>query len=268
MEATIADPVLPRRTKAKAKAKPAPSPQCRAAARVVAQKRPRLASAWRPQSISPDGRSRDGRLIRNVRQGLVRRLGRTPDQLESILIERAAWSALLLSRLDEARAAGEKVDEDRYSRLCLMLIGAVGKLGIQSLDLGVPQIAPPLPSADTIFTEHNMIRLELDLLAAASATQVDFVGGLLVRLDHAAQAERSTPTLEGAQAYYSLVAELNAALNALTPGRLINTTTEKVLRRHAADSAMLLVEAEAVAKARAKADLAADIEAKTKAVSS
>ena len=169
--------------------------------------------------------------------------------------------------MDEARAAGEEVDDDRYSQLCLMLIGAVGKLGIESLDLGIPHMPPPLPSKDALFGEDRMIRLELDLLATASAVQIDIISELLVRLDHAGHAVRREPTLEAAQPYYALVAELNAALNALPPERLVNTTTEKVLRRHAADSATLLVEAEAVAKAKARADLAADIEAKTEAVS-
>lgn len=66
----------------------------------------------RPHNLQKlDGRTREGRLMRDVRAELTAHVGGKPSATQKALIERAVWLSLHIAQLDAKAAAGRAMTE-------------------------------------------------------------------------------------------------------------------------------------------------------------
>ncbi|NPD68926.1 hypothetical protein HN018_02850 [Lichenicola cladoniae] len=93
-----------------------------------------------------DGRTRQGRLLRDIRADLVKHVGGSPSATERILIDQAAQLRLRLALMD-AEDAG--VLSERNAREYLSWSSALGRMLRQ---LGLKAAAKPAPSLDDLMT--------------------------------------------------------------------------------------------------------------------
>jgi hypothetical protein len=67
-----------------------------------------MSPRWRPYLLAePDGRTRDGRFLRDIRNDLLAQLGDRPSATERRLVEVAARLSLFTARFDARVASGD-----------------------------------------------------------------------------------------------------------------------------------------------------------------
>lgn len=78
-----------------------------------------------------DTRTKEGRLLKQVRAELVAHVGGAPDAVQAALIERVAMLRLHLARLDASMLAHPaEADHQRYAALSTALAAALVQLGV------------------------------------------------------------------------------------------------------------------------------------------
>src|SRR5260370_19818926 len=70
----------------------------------------KLPTQYPPGLVQLDGRSKQARLVRDTRAALINDLGRTPSVQDLIIIDRAAFLMLAISRDEAAMVRGESAD--------------------------------------------------------------------------------------------------------------------------------------------------------------
>lgn len=101
-------------------------------------------TSLRKHPLKPDGRTREARVMREVRESLVAHCGGTPSAAQRVLIERAVWLTLAAGRLD-ARMLSKGGLSDHGSREYLAwsnsLTRTMRTLGLQASPEPVETIA-------------------------------------------------------------------------------------------------------------------------------
>lgn len=95
---------------------------------------------------TPDGRTREARLLRETRAKLIAHVGGTPSATQVMLIDRVAWLTLRLAQFDTLRAGGEAIDDVLYLAWSNSLSRIMARLGATA----------PNPSAGFIDVLHKM----------------------------------------------------------------------------------------------------------------
>jgi hypothetical protein len=90
-----------------------------------------------------DRRRSEYRILREVREVLVKHCGGNPSPTQAVIIERVAWLSLRCSQIDKKLMAGTLTDYDAKSALAwsLAIQRSCKLLGLQSTDA-----APPSPA--------------------------------------------------------------------------------------------------------------------------
>lgn len=113
---------------------------------------PALGPYSRPASLARlDGRSREARLLAQVRRDLTAHCGGSPSATQGRLIERCAWLSLHVAQLDAKAAAGGALTE-HDARTYLAWSNALGRA---LRDLGLKGAPPPARSLADYLTSRR-----------------------------------------------------------------------------------------------------------------
>ena len=78
---------------------------------------------------TPDGRTREARLLRETRARLIAHVGGHPSATQAEQIERACWLTLRLTQFDTMRARGDVIDDVLYLAWSNSLSRTLARLG-------------------------------------------------------------------------------------------------------------------------------------------
>jgi hypothetical protein len=97
-----------------------------------------------------DRRRSEYRVLREVREALIRHVGGKPSPTQAVIIERVAWLSLRCSQIDKKVMAGTLTDYDAKSALAwsLAIQRSCKLLGLQSTDAAPPTLADVLRDGD------------------------------------------------------------------------------------------------------------------------
>jgi hypothetical protein len=91
-----------------------------------------------------DGRTKEGRLLRDVRSELVSHVGGRPSATQKALIERAVWLSLHVAQIDARMADGRALtehDSRTYLAWSNTLTRTLRQLGLKGIDQRGPTLA-------------------------------------------------------------------------------------------------------------------------------